>query len=117
WPAKVQWIDRSRLRPTQGWNMAEHGDEWHQNGSDRINVLDRIQCDSPKHARGRVAAQVCHPRVGRFMDADGEQERYKLKDFFDEFEAHSLSAAKAGLIVTCGAIEPTQTRAPAPTPP
>jgi hypothetical protein len=30
------------------------------------------------------------------MDTDGKQESDELKDLFNEFEGHSLSAAKAG---------------------
>jgi hypothetical protein len=52
-------------------------------------MLDRIQGNAAQHAGRGITAQVRHPGVSRFVDADREQESYDLKDNVNVLEGHS----------------------------
>ena len=58
---------------------SEHRDRGQQQRPEQINVLDGIERNPPQHARGRIAAQVGHPGVRRFVDADRKHESDQLK--------------------------------------
>ena len=47
-------------------------------------MLDGIQSYAAKHARGLIAQARSHPRVGRFMKAEGKHEDYKFEQLKDD---------------------------------
>src|SRR6266516_1024762 len=59
--ARIYWRG---LGPSQESKPCDCCYKWQQDRPDRINMFDRIERDSTKHARGWVAAQVCHPGMG-----------------------------------------------------
>src|SRR6266702_1611019 len=95
--AKISRIDRSRFSPSQHGNSCEHSNEGQEYGSERVDVLDRIQRDAAQHTRGRVTAAVCHPGVCRLMHADGEQEHDQLKQNVNMLQGHAGMSS----ILTC----------------
>ena len=70
-----------------------HRNRRQQQGSERINVLDGIERNPPQHARGGIAAQIGHPGVRRFVDADREQKRDQLKHYVDVVQGHARLAS------------------------
>src|SRR5437667_6441387 len=69
-------------------------------------MLDRVQRDAPQHARGRIAPQVGHPSMSRFVHADREQERYDLKNDVNVLEGHSgfVGATLASIVTNSGTL-------------
>ena len=86
---EVSRIDRSGLGPADHRGVKEHGNRGQQQRSNRINVLDGIERNAPQHARGRIAAQVGHPGVRRFVDADREQKRDQLEHDVNVLQGHA----------------------------
>ena len=77
---------------------------------EQVNVLDGIERNPPQHACGRIAAQVGHPGVCRFVDADRKHESDQLKH--DVQDVNMLQVhARLVLILTRGAAVPRGLRA------
>src|SRR5207248_10506125 len=104
--AKISRIDRSRFSPSQHGNSCEHSNEGQEYGSERVDVLDRIQRDAAQHTRGRVTAAVRHPGVCRLMHADGEQKHDQLKQNVNMLQGHAGMSS----ILTCGPASPNLCR-------
>ena len=83
-------------------SVREHRNRWQQQRPEQVNVLDGIERNPPQHARSWVAAQIGHPGVRRFVDADREHERDQLKNYVDVSQGHSRLAS----ILTCEALIP-----------
>ena len=86
---EVSRIDWSGFGPADHRSVKKHGNRGQQQGSDRINVFDGIERNPSQHARGWIAAQIGHPRVSRFVDADREQERDQLEHYVDVVQGHA----------------------------
>jgi hypothetical protein len=59
---------------------AEDDDRGHDEGADRIDVVDGIECDASLKPRGLIAETRRHPGMGTLMDAQREDEQNKLED-------------------------------------
>src|SRR5581483_141156 len=89
--AEVARVDRSWFSPADHREVREHGDKGQQNRTEWIDMFDRVQRDPSEHAGGRVAAEVGHPSMGRFVNADGEHKSDDLKQDVNVLEGHSSS--------------------------
>ena len=99
---EVSRINRSRFGPADHRGVKKHGNCGQQKRSNRINMFDGIERNPPQHACGRIATQVGHPGVRRFVDADREQERDQLEHYVDVLQGH----ARLVSILTRGAAIP-----------
>ena len=63
-------------------------DRGKENRAKGIDVLDRIQRDSPQHPGGGITAAVCHPGMSGFVNADREQEYDQLEHNIYVLQVH-----------------------------
>ncbi len=102
---EVSRIDRCRLGPSENGQVGEHGNCRQDERPEQVNVLDGIERNPTQHARGGIAAQVGHPCVCRFVNADRKHESDQLEH--DVQDVNMLQVhARLVLILTRGAAVP-----------
>lgn len=76
--SKVNRIYGNRLSPTDQGEIDKELKQWKHNSPDRINMRDRIECNTAQISSGVVSKPVRHPGMRCLVNAQGKKQNGKL---------------------------------------
>ena len=84
--------DWCRFCPAEERPVVEQGEQRHDDGAERVKVLEGVEGDATEHLGGGIAEAPGGPGVGALVDAEGENQNNDLKDDKDDFLVHGSSS-------------------------